>query len=85
MVIFLFQKEILKKIGCTAGTPNILYQLVKTLLERVAPVMVDALAVDHLVLAVSELVAGVEEELSNMVDAAEQKGVKLLLVRGLVL
>jgi len=72
-------KEILKKIGCTAGTPNILYQLVKTLLERVAPVMVDALAVDHLVLAVSELVAGVEEELSNMVDAAEQKGVKLLL------
>jgi len=72
-------KEVLKKIGCQAGTPNLLYQLVKTLLERVAPVMVDALAVDHLVLAVSELVAGVEEELSSQVDQVEQKGVKLLL------
>ncbi|XP_012945070.1 sister chromatid cohesion protein PDS5 homolog A-B isoform X1 [Aplysia californica] len=72
-------KEILKKIGCTSGTPNLLYQLVKTLLERVAPVMVDALAIDHLVLSVSELVAGVEEELTRKVDTADQKGVKLLL------
>ncbi|XP_059168056.1 sister chromatid cohesion protein PDS5 homolog A-B-like isoform X2 [Physella acuta] len=72
-------KEILKKIGCTTGTPNIFYQLVKTLLERIAPVMVDALAVDHLVLAVSERVAGVDEELRDAVDGGEQKGVQLLL------
>lgn len=70
----------MKKIGCTAGTPNIFYQLVKTLLERIAPVMVDALAVDHLVLAVSERVAGVDEELRDAVDGGEQKGVQLLLV-----
>ncbi|BFZ14836.1 hypothetical protein BsWGS_17875 [Bradybaena similaris] len=72
-------KEILKKIGCTPGTPNILYQLVKTLLERIAPVMVDALAVDHLVLAVSELVAGIEDENRDTIEGAEHKGVQLLL------
>uniref|UniRef100_A0A2C9KAK3 Sister chromatid cohesion protein PDS5 homolog B n=1 Tax=Biomphalaria glabrata TaxID=6526 RepID=A0A2C9KAK3_BIOGL len=71
-------KEILKKIGCTSGTPNILYQLVKTLLERVAPVMVDSLAIDHLVLAVSERVAGVEDD-KDPIDGGDQKGVQLLL------
>lgn len=85
MYVMLFtcilQKEILKKIGCTPGTPNILYQLVKTLLERIAPVMVDALAVDHLVLAVSELVAGIEDENRDTIEGAEHKGVQLLLVR----
>ncbi|KAH9494579.1 Sister chromatid cohesion protein PDS5 B [Bulinus truncatus] len=71
-------KEILKKIGCTSGTPNILYQLVKTLLERIAPVMVDSLSIDHLVLAVSERVAGVDDE-KDALDGGDQKGVQLLL------
>lgn len=43
--------------------------------------MVDALAIDHLVLAVSELVAGIEDDTHEAVEGAEQKGVQLLLVR----
>lgn len=73
-------KEILRKIGCAPGAVGALYQLVKTLLERIAPVMVDSLAIDHLVLEVSEMMAGVQEEMDGMVDGAEQKGVQLLLV-----
>ncbi|GFO14487.1 sister chromatid cohesion protein pds5 homolog b [Plakobranchus ocellatus] len=72
-------KEILRKIGCAPGTLGALYQLVKTLLERIAPVMVDSLAIDHLVLEVSEMMAGVQEDIAA-VDGAEQKGVQLLLV-----
>ncbi|KAK3738251.1 hypothetical protein RRG08_039662 [Elysia crispata] len=73
-------KEILRKIGCAPGAIGALYQLVKTLLERIAPVMVDSLAIDHLVLEVSEMMAGVQEEMEAAVDGAEQKGVQLLLV-----
>lgn len=72
-------KDILKKIGVTPGVANFLYQMTKSLVERIAPVMVDALAIDHLVLAVSEKVASIDDDGKDLMEAGVQKGVQLLL------
>lgn len=64
------------------GSPipqNILYSQVKTLLERVAPVMIDVLAVKALMTFVADSVTGIGESVEDIPNATE-KGMKLLLV-----
>lgn len=73
------QKEVLKKVGCPPGQNTFYYNLVKSLLERVAPVMIDSSAVLHLVKLVDELITG-RGPLADLVDNAPSKGIKLLLV-----
>ncbi|XP_041360337.1 sister chromatid cohesion protein PDS5 homolog A-B-like isoform X3 [Gigantopelta aegis] len=65
-------KEILKKIGCNVGHPNFLYNLVKSLLERVAPVMIDAVAIEKLVKHIDQVLNGQ----SNCLDGVENAGEK---------
>ncbi|XP_025084821.1 sister chromatid cohesion protein PDS5 homolog A-like [Pomacea canaliculata] len=71
-------KEVLKKVGCPPGQNTFYYNLVKSLLERVAPVMIDSSAVLHLVKLVDELITG-RGPLADLVDNAPSKGIKLLL------
>ncbi|XP_071087825.1 sister chromatid cohesion protein PDS5 homolog B-like [Haliotis cracherodii] len=71
-------KEILKKIGCNPGQANYMYNLVKSLLERIAPVMIDAVAMEKLVNHVNETLTGLGENMEGIHNAGE-KSVKLLL------
>ena len=78
--IYLYlQKEILKKIGCNVGHPNFLYNLVKSLLERVAPVMIDAVAIEKLVKHIDQVLNG-QSEVMNGVENAGEKSVELIFV-----
>ena len=74
------QREILKKLGGPAqGTQNVYYNTIKSLLERVAPVMIDASAVDKLVNHVDDSVRGLGI-ITEGIDNAAEKSVKLLVV-----
>lgn len=65
--------------GCPPGQNTVYYNLVKSLLERIAPVMIDTGAVNQLVKQVAELLSGLGP-LADVVDKGPEKGVKLLLV-----
>jgi hypothetical protein len=72
------QKEILQKCGkCVSG--NVYYANVKTLLERVAPVMIDKEAIDSLVNFMDDAINGLNEISDEIPDVVE-KGTKLLYV-----
>ncbi|XP_069130479.1 sister chromatid cohesion protein PDS5 homolog A-like [Argopecten irradians] len=71
-------REVLKKLGSPApGQQNQFYNTVKLLLERVAPVMIDASSINMLVKHVDETVRGLGIITEGIEDAAE-KGVRLL-------
>ena len=72
------QKEILKKMG-NPIPQNYLYTNVKLLLERVAPLMIDSMAIMALVKFVDEAVGGMGDICDEMADAVTC-GMKLLLV-----
>ncbi|XP_052089620.1 sister chromatid cohesion protein PDS5 homolog B-like isoform X2 [Mytilus californianus] len=73
-------REILKKLGGPSqGTQNIYYNTIKSLLERVAPVMIDVSAVDQLVSHVDDSVRGLGI-ITEGIDGAAEKSVKLLMV-----
>ena len=73
------QKEVLRKVGGPPGQNQFYYNLVKSLLERIAPVMIDSAAVKELVSLVGELLTGAMP-LADMVENAAEKGIKLLQV-----
>lgn len=66
--------------GAPPGQNQFYYNLVKSLLERVAPVMIDAIAIKELVGLVGELLTGFGP-VADTVENASEKGIKLLLVR----
>ncbi|KAK7097021.1 sister chromatid cohesion protein PDS5 homolog A-like [Littorina saxatilis] len=76
-------KEVLRKVG---GPPSqqsqFFYSLVKSLLERIAPVMIDSAAIKELVALVGELLTGLGP-LADVVENASEKGVRLLLTLSL--
>ena len=65
--------------GGPPGQNQFYYSLVKSLLERIAPVMIDAAAIKELVDLVGELLKG-EGPLAGVVENSAEKGIKLLLV-----
>lgn len=69
----------LRKVGSPPGQNQFYYNLVKSLLERVAPVMIDAVAIKELVGLVGELLTGFGP-VADTVENASEKGIKLLLV-----
>ena len=70
----------MKKMG--HPTPqNYVYSTVKVLLERIAPVMIDSVAIQELVAFVSDAVKGTGEICDEIPNATEN-GMKLLLVGG---
>ncbi|XP_062616219.1 sister chromatid cohesion protein PDS5 homolog B-like [Saccostrea cucullata] len=72
-------KEVLKKLGGPGpGQHNLFYNSIKSLLERVAPVMFDAAAIEMLVKHVDETVRGLGI-ITDGIDAAAEKGVRLLV------
>ncbi|KAK3099941.1 hypothetical protein FSP39_012194 [Pinctada imbricata] len=72
-------KEILNKLGGPGpGQQNLFYNSVKSLLERIAPVMIDAEAIDMLVKHVDESVRGLGI-MTEGIDSAAEKGVRLLM------
>jgi hypothetical protein len=76
------QREILKKLGGgSAGPQQILYTTVKYLMERIAPIMVDAHTIAILVKLVDDTIRGIDP-LMWSVDNAAEKGVRLLQVWG---
>ena len=78
------QKDILKKLGGGhAGSSQsqvLLYNTVKYLLERIAPVMIDAQSLSVLVEHVEDAVTGQGTIADGIVNPGE-KGLQLLLVR----
>ncbi|KAK7496569.1 hypothetical protein BaRGS_00012221, partial [Batillaria attramentaria] len=72
-------KEVLRKVGTPPGQNQFYYNLVKSLLERVAPVMIDTAAIQELVKQVKELLSGFGP-LADTVDNASEKGIKLLMI-----
>ena len=68
----------MKKLG-NAVPGNLIYNNVKVLLERIAPVMIDSIAVQELVTFVSNAIKGTDEICDEIPEATE-KGMKLLLV-----
>lgn len=79
----LTQKDILKKLGGgSAGSSQaqlMLYNTIKSLLERVAPVMVDSSAISVLVKHIDDAVKG-QGTISDGILKAGEKGAHLLLV-----
>ncbi|KAK6173333.1 hypothetical protein SNE40_016804 [Patella caerulea] len=71
-------KEVLRKLGFNSGGPNHLYNMVKSLLERIAPVMIDTEAIDVLVKHIDDVITG-KTTLEGGIDNAPEKGVNLLL------
>lgn len=71
-------KEVLRKVGSPPGQNQFYYNLVKSLLERVAPVMIDASTIQELVKQVKELLSGFGP-LADTVDNPSEKGIKLLV------
>lgn len=69
-------KEILKKLGNPVMT-NVYYMTVKQLLERIAPVLIDASAVKELINLVSESLGG-ECSIEDIGPLAAERGLKLL-------
>ena len=68
----------MKKLG--NPTPqNYVYSTVKVLLERIAPVMIDSVAIQELVSFVSDAVKGTGQICDEIPNATEN-GMKLLLV-----
>lgn len=61
------------------GAQNLLYTIVKNLLERIAPVMIDSNAITSLVKLVDDTVRGFGELTEGLHKAAE-KGMLLLQV-----
>ena len=59
---------------------NYLYVNIKMLLERIAPVMIDAVAIKSLLKLVDDAVNGIGE-ITEEIPSAIEKGTKLLLVR----
>ena len=79
-VLCILQKEILKKLGGPGpGQQNLFYNSVKSLLERIAPVMIDSEAIDQLVKHVDESVRGLGL-ITDGIDSPGEKGVRLLMV-----
>ena len=72
------QKEVLKKMG-NSIPQNFLYGNVKMLMERVAPVMIDATAIVALLKFIEEAVDGVGE-ICEEIPKPIESGMKLLLV-----
>lgn len=80
-VLFFFpcsQKEILRKVG-NPGQQTPFYIAVKSLLERIAPVMIDADAISALVKYNCDVISGLII-VDDGVLTAGAKGLKLLLV-----
>ena len=75
------QKEVLRKVGSPTGSNQPYYSLMKSLLERVAPVMIDDQAITDLVALVRELIVG-SGPIAEMVENSSGKGIQLLLVSG---
>lgn len=72
-------KEILKKLGGPGpGQHNLFYNSIKSLMERIAPVMFDAAAIEMLVKHVDETVRGLGI-ITDGIDSAAEKGVRLLV------
>ena len=73
----------MKKLG--NPTPqNYVYSTVKVLLERIAPVMIDSVAIQELVSFVSDAVKGTGAICDEIPNATEN-GMKLLLVGTMVM
>lgn len=81
--VFYLQKEILQRLGGSSANASqgqvLLYNTVKSLLERVAPVMLDAQAVTVLVKHIEDAVKG-HGTIADDIYRAGEKGVQLLLV-----
>jgi hypothetical protein len=73
------QKEILRKVGGPPGQNQYYYSLVKSLLERIAPVMIDSQGIKELVGMVGELLTGFGP-LADIVENPSEKGIRLLVV-----
>ncbi|XP_076468516.1 sister chromatid cohesion protein PDS5 homolog A-like isoform X1 [Babylonia areolata] len=71
-------KEVLRKVGTPSTQNQVYYSLVKSLLERIAPVMIDSSAIKELVGFISELFKG-DLPLCKLVENASEKGIRLLL------
>ena len=76
--VFVLQKEIMKKVGNPVPS-NVMYNTVKVLLERIAPVMIDSIAIQDLVNFVSQAVKG-SGDICDDIPEATENGMKLLLV-----
>lgn len=72
------QKEILSKCG-KGVSGNLFYSNVKTLLERVAPVMIDQEAIEAIVFYLDDAINGLNLIGDEVPDVLE-KGMKLLFV-----
>ncbi len=72
------QKEILAKMG-NPVPQNYKYGNVKTLLGRIAPVMIDSIAIKALMKFIDDAVNGIGEMVEDIEEPVE-KGMKLLLV-----
>ena len=81
LCLLAFQKEVLKKTG-NPIPQNTMYTTVKTLLERVAPVMIDCAAVQEVLKFIDDAVLGLGE-INEEVPHAVEKGMKLLLILSL--
>ncbi|KAK2179962.1 hypothetical protein NP493_464g01004, partial [Ridgeia piscesae] len=71
-------KEIMKKVGNPVPS-NVMYNTVKVLLERIAPVMIDSIAIQDLVTFVSQAVKG-SGDICDDIPEATENGMKLLLL-----
>jgi len=84
-MMFATQRDILKKLG-NPVPQNTVYMTVKALLERMAPVLIDGMAVSALLGLVEASIKSSlndEDEIGTVIDAEDPvgAGMKLLLVR----
>ena len=72
----------MKKFG-NPNQPSPLYETIRTLMERIAPLVIDVAAIKELVAIVAEHVEGLAEPFQEQADeTAEVRGLKLLQVSG---